>query len=44
MSLFDPKAVGTSRIKEVKDLTGDTSQMVRESRVVDGIWIKGVPV
>ena len=44
MLLFDPKTVGMSRIKNVKDLPGGGSRMIREPSGVHGVWVNGVQV
>ncbi len=42
--LFDPQAVGISKLQTRHDLPGGGSRMVRESTGVHGVWVNGVKV
>ncbi|MGD9952736.1 MAG: amidohydrolase family protein [Burkholderiales bacterium] len=42
--LFDPKAVGLSNLRRVRDLPGGGARMIREPRGVHGVWVNGVRV
>ena len=42
--LFDPKTVGVSALRKVKDLPGGGTRMVRDPLGVQGVWVNGVQV
>ena len=42
--LFDPKTVGVSNLRRVRDLPGGGGRMIREPRGVHGVWVNGVQV
>jgi N-acyl-D-aspartate/D-glutamate deacylase len=42
--LFDPRAVGVSNLRRVKDLPGGGARMIREPTGVHGVWVNGVRV
>jgi N-acyl-D-aspartate/D-glutamate deacylase len=42
--LFDPREVGVSALKRIRDLPGGGARMVREPRGVHGVWVNGVQV
>ena len=42
--LFDPKTVGVSGLRKVKDLPGGGTRMVRDPLGVHGVWVNGVQV
>ena len=42
--LFDPKTVGLSNLRRVKDLPGGGARMIREPLGVHGVWVNGVRV
>jgi N-acyl-D-aspartate/D-glutamate deacylase len=42
--LFDPRAVGVSALRKVKDLPGGGARMVRDPLGVHGVWVNGVKV
>jgi N-acyl-D-aspartate/D-glutamate deacylase len=42
--LFDPKTVGLSNLRRVRDLPGGGARMVREPLGVHGVWVNGVQV
>ena len=42
--LFDPKKVGVSPLRRVKDLPGGGTRMVRDPLGVHGVWVNGVQV
>jgi len=39
--LFDPAAVGISRLEQASDLPGGGSRMIRRPRGVHGVWVNG---
>ncbi|HYL88282.1 MAG TPA: amidohydrolase family protein [Burkholderiales bacterium] len=42
--LFDPKRVGVSALRRVKDLPGGGTRMLRDPLGVHGLWVNGVQV
>src|SRR5205085_4385990 len=42
--LFDPKTVGVSALRRVKDLPGGGTRMLRDPLGVHGLWVNGVQV
>jgi N-acyl-D-amino-acid deacylase len=42
--LFDPRTVGVSNLRRVKDLPGGGARMIREPTGVHGVWVNGVRV
>ena len=42
--LFDPRAVGVSSLRRVRDLPGGGARMIREPTGVHGVWVNGVRV
>jgi N-acyl-D-aspartate/D-glutamate deacylase len=42
--LFDPRAVGVSNLRRVKDLPGGGARMIRAPTGVHGVWVNGVRV
>jgi len=42
--LFDPRRVGLSNLRRVKDMPGGGARMVREPVGVHGVWVNGVQV
>lgn len=42
--LFDPATVGISRLRQVHDLPGGGTRMVRDPVGVYGVWVNGVQV
>jgi N-acyl-D-aspartate/D-glutamate deacylase len=42
--LFDPKSVGLSNLRRVRDLPGGGARMIREPLGVHGVWVNGVRV
>jgi N-acyl-D-aspartate/D-glutamate deacylase len=42
--LFDPKSVGLSNLRRVRDLPGGGARMIREPAGVHGVWVNGVQV
>lgn len=42
--LFEPKTVGISPLKRLRDLPGGGSRMVRDPLGVQGVWVNGVQV
>jgi N-acyl-D-aspartate/D-glutamate deacylase len=42
--LFDPKRVGPSNLRRVRDMPGGGARMIREPAGVHGVWVNGVQV
>ncbi len=42
--LFDPKRVGLSNLRRVRDMPGGGARMIREPAGVHGVWVNGVQV
>jgi N-acyl-D-aspartate/D-glutamate deacylase len=42
--LFDPKTVGVSNLRRVRDLPGGGARMIRDPTGVHGVWVNGVRV
>lgn len=42
--LFDPAAVGISKLERVSDLPGGGTRMIRRPRGVHGVWVNGTQV
>jgi N-acyl-D-aspartate/D-glutamate deacylase len=42
--LFEPRRVGVSKLRRVKDLPGGGQRMVRDPEGVRGVWVNGVEV
>jgi N-acyl-D-amino-acid deacylase len=42
--LFDPKRVGLSNLRRVRDMPGGGARMIREPEGVHGVWVNGVQV
>jgi N-acyl-D-amino-acid deacylase len=42
--LFDPRTVGLSHLRRVKDMPGGGARMIREPVGVYGVWVNGVQV
>jgi N-acyl-D-aspartate/D-glutamate deacylase len=42
--LFDPKTVGLSNLRRVRDMPGGGARMVRDPVGVHGVWVNGVRV
>jgi len=42
--LFDPKRVGISNLRRVRDMPGGGARMIREPLGVHGVWVNGVQV
>jgi len=42
--LFEPRRVGVSRLRRVKDLPGGGTRMLRDPEGVRGVWVNGVEV
>ena len=42
--LFEPRRVGVSKLRRVKDLPGGGARMLRDPEGVRGVWVNGVEV